>query len=170
MSDVFDLLLTGGTVIDPASGVNQKLDVGITHGRIAAVEANLHQANAKQALDVEGCFVTPGLIDFHVHSYWGVNPYGYNLDSLCLATGVTTTMDAGSSGPINFLGFRKLVYEQARTRMLAFVAMAQHGVLNDPGELENLRFADPDGAAQAVGENRGVALGIKMRMHKKTLR
>jgi dihydroorotase len=53
--------------------------------------------------------------------------------------------------------------------MLAFVAMAQHGVLNDPGELENLRFADPEGAAQAVGENRDVAVGIKVRMHKKSV-
>jgi dihydroorotase len=82
---------------------------------------------------------------------------------------VTTTMDAGSSGPINFLGFRKLFYEQARTRMLAFVAMAQHGVLNDPGELENLRFADPEGAAQTVAENRDVGIGIKVRMHKKSV-
>jgi dihydroorotase len=169
MSDTFDLLLTGGTVIDPAGGVNQELDVGIANGRITAVEANLHQLNAKQVLDVKGCFVTPGLIDFHVHSYWGVNPYGFNADRICLASGVTTTMDAGSSGPTNFLGFRKLIYEQSRTRMLAFVAMAQHGVLNDPGELENLRFADPEGAAQAVAENRDVAIGIKVRMHKKSV-
>ena len=91
-------------------------------------------------IDVAGCYVTPGLIDFHVHSYWGVNPYGCNLDSLCLATGVTTTMDAGSAGPVNFLGFRKLVYDQSKTRMLGFIALAQHGVLNTPGELLNLGF------------------------------
>jgi dihydroorotase len=120
-------------------------------------------------LNVDGCVVTPGLIDFHVHSYWGVNPYGFNADPVCLATGVTTTMDAGSSGPVNFLGFRKLVYEQSRTRMLAFVAIAQHGVLNDPGELENLRFADSEGAAQVVAENPDVAIGIKVRMHKKSV-
>ena len=169
MSDVFDLLLTGGTVLNPATKLNEKLDVGVTGDRITAIQANLPRANAKQALDVEGCYVTPGLIDFHVHSYWGVNPYGFNADPICLASGVTTTMDAGSSGPTNFLGFRKLVYEQSRTRMLAFVAMAQHGVLNDPGELENLRFADPEAAAQAVAENRDVAIGIKLRMHKKSV-
>ena len=168
MSDTFDLLLTGGMVINPASGVNQKLDIAITDGCIAAVEATT-RVNAKKTLDVGGCYVTPGLIDFHVHSYWGVNPYGFNADPICLATGVTTTMDAGSSGPINFVGFRKLVYEQARTRMLAFVAMAQHGVLNDPGELENLRFADPEGAAQTVAENRDVGIGIKVRMHRKSV-
>ena len=169
MSDIFDLLITGGTVIDPGSGTNQKLDIGITADRIAAIRSNIPPVNARKALNVEGCIITPGLIDFHVHSYWGVNPYGFNADRICLASGVTTTMDAGSSGPTNFLGFRKLVYEQSRTRMLAFVAMAQHGVLNDPGELENLRFADPEGAAQAVAENRDVAIGIKLRMHKKSV-
>jgi dihydroorotase len=169
MADPFDLLLTGGTVLNPATNTNQKLDVGITADRITAIHANLPRASAKKTLDVTNCYVTPGLIDFHVHSYWGVNPYGFNADPICLASGVTTTMDAGSSGPTNFLGFRKLVYEQSRTRMLAFVAMAQHGVLNDPGELENLRFADPEGAAQAVSENRDVAVGIKVRMHKKSV-
>ena len=169
MADPFDLLLPGGTVLNPATNTKQKLDVGITADRITAIHANLPRANAKNILDVTNCYVTPGLIDFHVHSYWGVNPYGFNADPVCLASGVTTTMDAGSSGPTNFLGFRKLVYEQSRTRMLAFVAMAQHGVLNDPGELENLRFADPEGAAQAVAENGDVAVGIKVRMHKKSI-
>ena len=169
MAEPFDLLLTGGTVLNPATNTKQKLDVGVTADRITAIDANLPRANAKKTLDVTDCYVTPGLIDFHVHSYWGVNPYGFNADPICLASGVTTTMDAGSSGSTNFLGFRKLVYEQSRTRMLAFVAMAQHGVLNDPGELENLRFADPEGAAQAVAENRDVAVGIKVRMHKKSV-
>jgi len=167
MSDTYDLLLTGGTVINPAINVNRKLDVGVAHGRVAAVESGLPVANAKKILDVSGCYVTPGLIDFHVHSYWGVNPYGCNLDPLCLATGVTTTMDAGSAGPVNFLGFRKLVNETSTTRMLGFVALAQHGVLNEPGELEDLRFADPNAAAATVGESPNVGVGIKVRLHKK---
>jgi dihydroorotase len=169
MSDSFDLILTGGTVLNPATGINEKLDVGVTHGRVAAIQVDLPRADAKRVLDVDGCYVTPGLIDFHVHSYWGVNPYGCNLDALCLATGVTTTMDAGSAGPTNFLGFRKLVYEQSKTRMLNFVALAQHGVLNAPGELLLLGFADSDGAAETVGNNRDVSVGIKVRLHKKAI-
>jgi dihydroorotase len=169
MSDSFDLLLSGGTVLNPATGINQKLDVGVANGHIAAIHADLPRADAKKVLDVGGCYVTPGLIDFHVHSYWGVNPYGCNLDALCLATGVTTTMDAGSAGPTNFLGFRKLVYEQSKTRMLNFVALAQHGVLNAPGELLLLGFADSDGAAETVGNNRDVSVGIKVRLHKKAI-
>jgi len=169
VSDSFDLLLRGGTVLNPATGLNQKLDVGVTDGRVAAIQFSLPRANAKKVVDVSDCYVTPGLIDFHVHSYWGVNPYGCDLDAMCLATGVTTTMDAGSSGAVNFLGFRKLVYERSKTRMLAFVALAQHGVLNEPGELLDLGFADADGAAQAVGDNRDIGVGIKVRLHKHSI-
>jgi dihydroorotase len=169
MADAFDLVLTGGTVLNPASGLKQELDVGIASDRIAAIDSKLPRENAKKVLDVRGCYITPGLIDFHVHSYWGVNPYGFNADPICLASGVTTAVDAGSSGPVNFLGFKKLVHEPSRTRMLAFVALAQHGVLNDPGELENLKFADPDGAAQSVNDTRSVGVGIKVRLHKKAV-
>ena len=169
MSDPFDLLLINGTIINPATGPRQALDVGITDGRIAAMGKDLPRDGARQVLDVNGCFVTPGLIDFHVHSYWGVNPYGTDLDAVCGATGVTTTADAGSAGPVNFTGFRHLVYQQARTRMLAFVAVAQHGVLNAPGELENIGFADPENAARTVRENRDVAVGIKVRLHVKSV-
>jgi dihydroorotase len=169
MAEIFDLLLTGGTVLNPATGVKQTLEVGVKSGRIAAIGESIPRAGAKRVLDVTGCYVAPGLIDFHVHSYWGVNPYGCDLDALCLATGVTTAIDAGSAGPINLLGFRKLVYEQAKSRMLGFVALAQHGVLNEPGELLDLGFADSDGAAQTVSDNRDVSVGIKVRLHKKAI-
>jgi dihydroorotase len=169
MSDTFDLLLTGGTVLNPASQCCEQLDVGVTGGRITAIQSKLPQEKAQKTLDVRDCYVTPGLIDFHVHSYWGVNPYGFNLDPICLASGVTTAIDAGSSGPVNFLGFKKLVYESSKTRMLAFIAVAQHGVLNDPGELEDLRFADPDASAGIVMEHTQVGVGIKVRLHKKAV-
>jgi dihydroorotase len=169
MADKFDLLLTGGTVLNPATKLNQILDVGVAGNRVAVIGAGLPRADAKKVLDVAGCYVTPGLIDFHVHSYWGVNPYGCDLDDLCLATGVTTTMDAGSAGPVNLLGFRKLVYEKSKTRMLGFIALAQHGVLNEPGELLSLGFADSDGSAQAVADNRDISIGVKVRLHKKAI-
>jgi dihydroorotase len=167
MSEAFDLLLTGGTVLNPGSGMRQELDVAVKDGRIAALEAKLPRVQAKRVIEVPGCYVTPGLIDFHVHSFWGVNPYGCELDALCMSTGVTTAIDAGSSGPINFKGFKKLVYEPSKTRMIAFIALAQHGVLNDPGELEDLRFADPNAAAATVGESPDIGVGIKVRLHKK---
>jgi dihydroorotase len=166
MADGFDLLLTGGTVLNPATGLHQELDVAIANGRIAAIGSNLPRQNAKQELDVRGCYVTPGLIDFHIHSYWGVNPYGFDADPICVASGVTTAVDAGSSGPVNFIGFKSLVAEKARTRMLAFVCVAQHGVLHSPGELNDLRFADPEGAAREAKEHPDIAVGIKVRLHR----
>jgi dihydroorotase len=169
MNETFDLLLTGGTVLNPATRINEKLDVGVKGDRVTALQASIPRAGVKRVVDVTGCYVTPGLIDFHVHSYWGVNPYGCDLDALCLATGVTSALDAGSAGPVNLLGFRKLVYERSKTRMIAFVALAQHGVLNEPGELLNLGFADLDGSAQAVIDNRDLGVGIKVRLHKKSI-
>jgi dihydroorotase len=169
MNEAFDLLITGGTVLNPATGMKRQADVAIAGDRIQAIEATLPRQDAKQVLDVQDCYVTPGLIDFHVHSYWGVNPYGFDADPICRAGGVTTAVDAGSAGPINFPGFKKLIHEQTWTRMLGFIALAQHGVLNDPGELENLRFADPEAAARTVAENRSIGVGIKVRLHKKSV-
>src|SRR5207237_10122517 len=119
MSNTFDLLLTGGTVLNPASGLRQELAVGITDGRIAAIQSKLPRENAKKVLDVRGCYVTPGLIDFHVHSYWGVNPYGFNAYSIWLVSGVTTGIDAVSAGPVNLRGFQTLGNEPSRTRRTA---------------------------------------------------
>lgn len=169
MGDAFDLLLAGGTVLDPDSRRRQELDVGVVGGRIAAIQPALSRDSAKRVLDARGCYVTPGLIDFHIHSYWGVNPYGFDADPICVASGVTTAVDAGSAGPVNFLGFKRFIAEQSRTRMLAFVCVAQHGVLNSPGELHDLRFADPEGAARTVKEHPDVAVGIKVRLHRRSV-
>ncbi len=169
MTQAFDLLLTGGIVLNPASGLRAALDIGIAGGRIAAIEPVLPRGGAQQVLDARGCYVTPGLIDLHIHSYWGVNPYGFDADPICMTSGVTTAADAGSSGPVNFLGFKSLVAERSRTRMLGFVCVAQHGVLSSPGELQNLGFADPEGAARTVMEHPGVAVGIKVRLHRSSV-
>ena len=169
MSDVFDLLLAGGTVLDPASGRRQELDVGIVGRSITAIQPALPRDSAKRVLDVRSCYVTPGLIDFHIHSYWGVNPYGFDADPVCVASGVTTAVDAGSAGPVNFLGFKRFIAEGSRTRMLAFVCVAQHGVLSSPGELHDLRFADPEGAARSVKEHADVAVGIKVRLQRSSV-
>lgn len=169
MKDAFDLLLAGSTVLDPASGLPQELDIGVVDGRIAAIQPSLPRKNAKQVLEVRGGYVTPGLIDFHIHSYWGVNPYGFNADPICVGSGVTTAVDAGSAGPVNFTGFKRFIAEQSRTRMLAFVCVAQHGVLSSPGELRDLGFADPEGAVRTVKEHPDVAVGIKVRLQRSSV-
>ncbi|NIO11761.1 MAG: amidohydrolase/deacetylase family metallohydrolase, partial [Deltaproteobacteria bacterium] len=165
----FDFLIAGGIVLDPASGPGKELDVGVANGRIASVGAQLSRNGAKKVLDAKGCYVTPGLIDFHIHSYWGVNPFGFDADPICKASGVTTSLDAGSAGPVNFPGFKRFIAEGSQTRMLALVCVAQHGVLTSPGELNDLRFADPEGAARTVDENPDVAVGIKVRINRSSV-
>jgi dihydroorotase len=161
----YDLLLAGGTVLDPASGRHERADVAIREGRVATIAPQLPADAAAQVLDVRGHYVTPGLIDFHVHSYWGVNAFGFEIDPICAATGVTTAVDAGSAGPVNFPGFQRFIAAPARIRHLAFVCLAQHGVMRGPArELTDLRFADPEGAAQTVQQHPDVAIGIKVRL------
>jgi len=92
----FDLLLTGAQVTDPAQSLNQLADVGITGGRIAQVGTNLDPAGCPDVRDVAGKYVCPGLIDLHGHWYEG-NLYGVD-PLMCLNHGVTTAVDAGSTG------------------------------------------------------------------------
>ncbi len=166
MNEPYDLLIKGGTVLDPAADRRGTLDVAVAAGRVAALAPDLPADSAARVIDATGCYVTPGLIDFHIHSYWGVNPYGFNADPVCLASGVTTAVDAGSAGAVNFPGYAHFIAESARTRMLGFVCVAQHGVLRSTGELEDLRFADAEGAARRVAEFPDVAVGIKVRLHR----
>jgi dihydroorotase len=160
-----DLLITGGIVLDPATGLEGKLDVAAKDGRITAIAPDLPRQGAEHVVDATGCYVSPGFVDFHAHVYWGVNHYAVEADPLCTATGVTTVVDCGSAGPVNFPGLRHYVVEASRTRILAFVNLAQHGVQRSPAtELRDLRYADPEGAAEQVERHRDIALGIKVRM------
>jgi dihydroorotase len=164
----FDVLISGGTVVDPASGRVGPADIGIRGDQIAAI-GELAARSATRTIDARSCHVTPGLIDLHLHSYWGVNVFAFDADPLCLATGVTTAVDAGSAGSVNFPGLRRHVIERSRTRMLAFVHLAKHGVQRDPGELLNLAYADPEGATRTVMEHRPITLGVKVRLHRQAV-
>ena len=93
----FDLVLSGATIVDPSQQKNGRGDVGITNGRIAAVSDRI-EADAHTTIDVSGKFLTPGWIDLHAHVYAGATTFGIKADALCLATGVTTIVDAGSPG------------------------------------------------------------------------
>ena len=89
----YDLLLKGGHVIDPKNGVDAKRDVAIADGKIAAVDRDLGTSLASKAVDVSGFYVTPGLIDLHVHLY-GFVAWTFP-DEYALPNGVTTVVDAG---------------------------------------------------------------------------
>lgn len=161
----YDLILAGGTVIDPASGLHDRRDVGIAGGRIAAIEPSIAGGDATDLIDAGGAYVVPGLVDLHVHVYPGVADLSVEADPTCLGRGATTVVDAGSSGANTFPGFRRWVIEPSRGRILAYLNISLAGQI-DPflGELHDLRFADPERAAAVALANPDVIVGFKVRL------
>lgn len=161
----YDLLIKGGTVVDPSQGINDVRDVAISDGKVAAVAAGISDSLAMQVVDATDLIVTPGLIDLHVHVYWGASHYGIEPDGGNIAKGVTTALDAGSAGSRTFPAFRKYVLEQADTRLYALLNISAMGMISPKiGELEDLRWADIQEAIQTGRENRDFILGIKARL------
>lgn len=161
------MLIKGGTVIDPAQGLHAVRDVAIAGGRIAALDNEIYEETAQTVIDADGYLVTPGLIDLHVHVWWGVSHYGVEADPTCLARGVTTVYDTGSAGADTFPGFRKYVIDASTTRIKAFLHVSSQGLLSPGiGELTDLRFAGVDRAVRMCEAHRDAIVGVKIRMSK----
>jgi dihydroorotase len=160
---VTDLAITGGRVLDPGQGIDGAASVRVAGRQIAAVGADV--AGAGQAIDASGLIVTPGLVDLHTHLYGGVSHYGIDPDAYCLSRGVTTAVDAGSSGAQTFPGLRRYIIERSRTRILAFLHVAVQGMItNLLGELEDLRWASVAQAVDRARQHPDVIIGIKVRL------
>jgi len=159
------MLIQGGTVVDPALGPSAARDVRLADGRVAALGENLRPGPGEEVVDARGLLVTPGLIDLHVHVYYGASHYGIEPDPHCLATGTTTVVDAGSAGALTFAGFRKYVIEVAETRILPLLNISGTGMLSaEIGELEDVRFIDGAKALQTIEANRDLIRGVKVRL------
>ncbi len=143
----YDLLITGGRVIDPSQKLSAERDVAIAGGRIARIAANIPPSQARQVYDAKGKIVTPGLIDIHTHVY----KYGINLnvdsDAVGFQSGVTTLVDAGSTGTGTFLGFRKYVIETAATRIYALLNISSIGLV-----VTNEIYLDPANDQRAADD------------------
>jgi len=166
----FDLLLRGGTVIDPAADLAAQRDVAVSGGRISAICDPSADTSADQVIDVSGLYVVPGLIDFHVHVFPGVSHYGVDADSSCLGRGVTTAVDFGSSGGLIFDGFREYVLKRAQTRLYSLLHICAQGMLSGKetqppvGELSDLRYCDVQKVVDTVDRHRDCIIGIKIRL------
>ena len=159
-----DLLLRGGMLVDPHQGIGDIRDIGVRGGRIAVV-AEAVSEGATTTIDVGGKVVTPGLIDLHVHVWWGVAHLGIEADPHCVRRGATTVYDAGSAGADTFPGFKKYVIDVSATRIKAFLHIASQGQLNNEiGELTDLRYADVDKAAAMCERYKEDIVGVKIRM------
>src|SRR6478672_6066153 len=160
----YDLLLSGGHVIDPKNKIEGRRDIAIKDGRIAAVAAGIPAAKALKTVNVAGLYVTPGLVDFHVHVYAGTGtaytgPSSVRPDDHSFRSGVTTMVDAGSSGWRNFEDFKKLIIDPARTRVLAMLNIVGAGMAGAPEQ--NLQDMDPGKAAEMAAKHKDLIVGFK---------
>ena len=159
----FDILIKGGHVFDPASGLSGVRDVAIRGKRIARVATDIPVDSADRILDASGKWVTPGLIDMHVHVFEGVAGVGITPDIVCVARGATTVVDAGSAGATTYPGFSRYVVDRSVTRVRAMIHLSSIGMAS-MRELPVLELADVERAEATINRHRDSIVGIKLRM------
>lgn len=165
----YDLILKGGRVIDPSQNLDRVTDLAFSAGKVAKVGDALRGEAATEIREVAGRVVSPGLIDLHTHVYWGGTSLGIDAEEFCRASGVTTSVDTGSAGPGNFLGFRRHVIEPCQVRILAYLHVSFAGIYAFSktvmvGESEEMRMMAPSEAVEVAEANRDVIVGIKVRV------
>ncbi|HEX3376492.1 MAG TPA: amidohydrolase/deacetylase family metallohydrolase [Candidatus Acidoferrales bacterium] len=163
--DKFDLLIEGGTVIDPSQNINGLMDVAIKGGKILDVSKNISKERALKTVSAKDRIVTPGFIDMHAHCYDGVG-IGMNADRYCLNRGVTTMLDAGSAGTATFPNFKKYIINTSTTRIVALVHISPIGTIMYEGGLFNLSWLNPQATAKMAMDNKPVTAGIKIQLSK----
>jgi dihydroorotase len=164
-----DLLIKGGHVIDPASGMDGIMDVAVAGGKIARIAANIDSSTAARTADATGMYVVPGLIDIHSHVFFGTEKDAYlsnadtavQPDSHSFRSGQTTLVDVGGAGWRNFLQFKEQVIDRARTRVLSFINIVGSGMKGGPVE-QNLADMDAKLTAMRIRQHPGVIVGIKV--------
>jgi len=163
----YDLLLQGGHVIDASNKLSAVRDVAIKDGKIAAVALNIPSAEARKTIDVRGFYVTPGLVDMHFHAYAGTGmrdaysgDHSVYPDGFTFRSGVTTVVDAGSSGWRNFEDFKDRVIDRSKTRVLAMLNIVGHGMGGGAIE-QNLDDMDAKATAEEAKKFKSIVVGIK---------
>jgi dihydroorotase len=164
----YDLLLKGAHVVDPKNKISAIRDVAIRDGLIAAVASDIPATRARKVVNVAGLYLTPGLIDLHAHVFSGTKGAmlsgGHTSifpDNFALRAGVTTVVDAGSSGRHNFAEFKRTVVDRARTRVLVFLNIGGAGMTGEAQE-QNVADMDAKAAADLAIANRDTIVGIKV--------
>jgi dihydroorotase len=159
------VLIRGGIVVDPSQSLHAPRDVRLEGDRVLELGDGLTPRPGEEVLEARGALVLPGLIDLHVHVFWGGSHYGIDPDPHCLASGTTTVADAGSAGAHTFPAFRRYVIEVARTRVLPFLNIGATGMLApDVGELHFVQFIDRQAALRTIEAHRDLIQGIKVRL------
>jgi dihydroorotase len=168
----YDLLIKGGHVLDPGEGLDSKLDIAVTDGRIAAIEPGIDAAEAKRVVEVKGDnrYVTPGLIDIHTHVAYGATTPGVGMgccepDQVGVQSGVTTVLDCGSVGVANIGVLQAHVMPRARTRIIPFVNVGSYAhTMPGWADVRTLDDIDAKAIAGAIEASPGFIKGLKLRM------
>jgi dihydroorotase len=160
---MYDLLLKGGTVLDPAQDLRGAFDVAVQDGKIASVVANIPASEARRVIHLPGKTVTPGLIDLHTHVFDGVAANGVHPDIAGVHAGVTTVVDAGSSGCATFSAFPRHILPKCETEVIPLLHICQTGLATNPDIIAESSI-DLESTLRVAREHRGLIKGIKARM------
>jgi len=160
---MYDLLLKGGTVVDPSVGLHGIQDIAVQAGKIARMAPTIPREEATRVLEVAGKMVTPGLIDLHAHVFEGFNGNGVHPDLGGVYSGVTTIVDAGSSGCATFQGFPRHIIPQCKTEIIPFLHICQTGLATNPDIIAESSI-DLEGTLRVADQHKDLICGIKARM------
>ena len=169
LSQTYNIVIKNGHVIDPKNNIDEILDVAISNGKIAQVAKNIDTRNTKQVVDAKGLYVTPGLVDIHVHVFAGTHldqaymngPNAVAPDGFTFRNGVTTVVDAGSSGWKTFPEFKRNIIDKSQTRVLAFLNIVGQGMRGGSYE-QDVNDMDSKLTANVALANKNDIVGIKL--------
>jgi dihydroorotase len=170
---MYDLVIRGGRVIDPAQSCDARRDVAFKDGKVAAVEPAIDPGEAREVVAADGRLVVPGLIDLHTHVYWGGTSLSVRPEPVARRSGATTLVDAGSAGPGNFHGFRAHIIERCPVRILPYLNISFAGIFAFSksvmvGECSDVRLLDARECLEVAQQNRDLIVGIKVRVGRNT--
>ena len=164
----YDLLLKGGHLVDARNGISAVRDVAVAQGKIAAIAANIPSSEARRTVDISSLYITPGLVDIHTHVFAGSMGREYigencvRPDGFTFRNGVTTVVDAGSSGWRNFGEFRDQIINRSKTRVFAMLNIVGSGMGGRPDVEQNTKDMEPNRTAEVALRHKDVVVGIKV--------
>ena len=169
MAQIYSIVIKGGHLIDPKNRIDDIMDVAIQDGKIARVSKNIDEKEGKLVIHAQDMYVTPGIIDMHVHVYYGTKvdqgymngPNSVQPDAFSFRSGVTTFVDVGSSGWRSFPDFKHQTIDNSQTRVLAFLNIAGEGMRGGPFE-QSTKDMDAHLAAKCAKQYPSVIVGIKL--------
>lgn len=163
-----DLLIKNGHVFDPKNNLDTVLDISIGDGKVLEVAPDIASENAKKVVDATGLYVCPGLIDIHTHVFVGTKANKFadgnnslSPDDFSFKAGITTVVDAGTSGWRNFPLFKTQVIDQSKTRILAFLNIAASGMTGDSAQ-HDLNEMDVEKTAEIIQQYDDIIVGVKI--------